>query len=104
MDVTRFTTQVFDLPEHLRAKTDPALIAADQQHLTEIAQSLDESIADLSRRLDVARKAPGRKGQAAMERDMDVHRLTAELRALSRFGLDVCLGHMVSAENAEPVY
>ena len=30
-----------------------------------------------------------------MDRDMEVHRLTARLRALRRFGLDLCLGRMV---------
>jgi DNA helicase IV len=35
---------------------------------------------------------------------MEIHRLTARLRALRRFGLDLCLGHIVSADNPEPVY
>jgi len=35
---------------------------------------------------------------------MEVHRLTARLRALRRFGLDLCLGRIVSADNPEPVY
>src|SRR2546423_11146351 len=30
--------------------------------------------------------------------------LTARLRALRRYSLDLCLGHMVSADNSEPVY
>ena len=39
-----------------------------------------------------------------MDRDMEIHRLTARLRTLRRFGLDLCLGHMVSADDPEPVY
>src|SRR5437868_248444 len=39
-----------------------------------------------------------------MDRDLEVHRLTARLRALRRFGLDLCLGHIVSADEQEPVY
>ena len=39
-----------------------------------------------------------------MDRDLEIHRLTARLRALRRFGLDLCLGHLVGAEDAEPVY
>ena len=35
---------------------------------------------------------------------MEVHRLAARLRVLRRFGLDLCLGHMVSAGDPEPVY
>ena len=39
-----------------------------------------------------------------MDRDLEIHRLTARLRALRRFGLDLCLGHMVGADDPEPVY
>jgi DNA helicase IV len=102
--VNPLTTSAFDLPENLTRKADPALIAGDEQHLAAIEESLEQSIADLSDRLDAARKSPGGIGQAAMERDMEVHRLTARLRALRRFGLDLCLGHIVSADNPEPVY
>src|SRR6201999_2250713 len=61
-------------------------------------------IADLSDRLEAERRAPGGIGQAAMDRDMEVHRLAARLRVLRRFGLDLCLGRMVSADSPEPVY
>ncbi|TCN39043.1 DNA helicase IV [Kribbella orskensis] len=98
------TTSTFDLPDHLAPKADPALIAGDEQHFAAIAESLEQSIADLSDRLDAARKAPGGSGQEAMDRDLEVHRLTARLRALRRFGLDLCLGHIVRADNPEPVY
>ncbi|MBT2231635.1 RNA polymerase recycling motor ATPase HelR [Nonomuraea sp. NEAU-A123] len=98
------TTSAFDLPDHLSPKADPKLIAGDEQHFAAIAESLDQSIADLSERLDAERKAPGGKGRQALDRDLEVHRLTARLRALRRFGLDLCLGHMVSADEPEPVY
>ena len=97
-------TSAFDLPDHLTAKADPKLIASDEQHFAAIAQSLEQSIADLSNRLGSERKATGGIGQAAMDRDMEIHRLTARLRALRRFGLDLCLGHIVGADNSEPVY
>ena len=98
------TASAFDLPGHLSPKADPTLIAGDERHLAAIAESLERSIADLSDRLDAKRKAPGGIGQEAMDRDMEVHRLTTRLRALRRFGLDLCLGRMVSADNPEPVY
>ncbi len=98
------TTSAFDLPDHLTAKADPALIAGDERHFAAIAESLEQSIADLSVRLDAERKAPGGIGQEAMDRDMEIHRLTARLRVLRRFGLDLCLGHIISADNPEPVY
>src|SRR5215469_14811336 len=95
--VNRSTTSAFDLPDHLTAKADPTLIAGDEQHFAAIAESLKESIADLADRLDAERKAPGGIGQKALDRDMQVHRLTARLRLLRRFGLDLCLGRMVGA-------
>jgi Viral (Superfamily 1) RNA helicase len=94
----------FDLPAQLAAKSDPALIAGDDQHFATLATSLEQSITDLSDRLDAQRKAPGGIGQQALDRDLEVHRLTARLRTLRRFGLDLCLGHIVSAGNREPVY
>ena len=102
--VNPLTTNAFDLPDRLAAKADPALIAGDEQHFADIAESLEQSIADLSDRLDAERQAPGGIGQEAMDRDMEIHRLAARLRTLRRFGLDLCLGHMVGADNPEPVY
>ncbi|NYF59909.1 hypothetical protein HDA35_005740 [Micromonospora purpureochromogenes] len=98
------TTSAFDLPENLSPKADPALIARDEQHFAALAESLEQSIADLSDRLDAARKAPGGKGRQAVDRDQEVRRLTARLRALRRFGVDLCIGRMVSADDPEPVY
>ncbi|HEX3921876.1 MAG TPA: RNA polymerase recycling motor ATPase HelR [Streptosporangiaceae bacterium] len=98
------TASAFDLPDRLSAKADPGLIADDEQHFAAIAESLEQSIADLSGRLATERRAPGGIGQEAMDRDMEVHRLTARLRVLRRFGLDLCLGRMVRSDNPEPVY
>ncbi|WP_460662856.1 RNA polymerase recycling motor ATPase HelR [Kribbella swartbergensis] len=94
----------FDLPDHLTAKADPALIARDEQHFAAVAATLEQSIAELSERLETARKAPGGIGQEAMDRDLEVHRLTSRLRTLRRFGLDLCLGHIVKEDDPEPVY
>ena len=98
------TTSAFDLPGRLAAKADPALIADDEQHFAAIAASLERSITDLSDRLDAERRAPGGIGQKALDRDMEIHRLSARLRALRRFGLDLCLGRIVSADHPEPAY
>ncbi|GAA1191750.1 RNA polymerase recycling motor ATPase HelR [Streptomyces hebeiensis] len=98
------TTSVFDLPDHLSPKADPALVAGDEQHLAAIAESLVQTIAELSDRLDAERRSPGGVGRQAMDRDMEIHRLTARLRTLRRFGVDLCLGRMVGADNQEPVY
>ena len=94
------TTSAFDLPDRLAAKADPALIGGDEEHFAAIAESLAQSIAELSGRLDAERKAPGGIGQQALDRDMEIHRLAARLRTLRRFGLDLCLGRIVGAGNA----
>ena len=94
------TTSAFDLPDRLSAKADPALIASDEEHFAAIAENLERSIANLSDRLDAERKAPGGMGQKAL--DLDIHRLTSRLRTLRRFGLDLCLGRIVGADNPEP--
>ncbi len=98
------TTSAFDLPDRLSPKADPTLIAGDEKHFSAIAESLAQTIAELSERLDTTRKAPGGEGQEALDRDLEIHRLTTRLRALRRFGLDLCLGHIVGADDGEPVY
>ena len=97
------TTSIFDLPRDLAAKADPVLIAADEEHFAAIAAHLAHTTADLTERLAAERKAPGGGGQEAMDRDLQIHRLTARLNLLRRFSLEVCLGRMVT-EDAEAVY
>ncbi|WP_344340601.1 RNA polymerase recycling motor ATPase HelR, partial [Kitasatospora putterlickiae] len=107
--MTSLATSAFNLPDRLSAKADPALVAQDERHFAAVAESLERSIAEVSDRLDVARRAPGGAGRAAMDRDLEVHRLTGRLRALRRFGLDLCLGRIVPADggadgSGAPVY
>ncbi|CAM5732936.1 AAA family ATPase OS=Streptomyces alboniger OX=132473 GN=CP975_30010 PE=4 SV=1 [Streptomyces alboniger] len=97
------TTSAFDLPDRLAPKADPTLIADDEQHFAAIAECLEQSIAELTARLDAERRAPGGMGRQAMDRYMEIDRLTSRLRTLRRFGLDLCLGHMVDADSSEPV-
>ena len=51
-------TGAFDLPDRLRAKADPALIAAAERHFAAIAESLGQSITDLSGRLEATAGRP----------------------------------------------
>ncbi|GAA2975655.1 hypothetical protein JOD63_000523 [Microbacterium terrae] len=97
-------TPVFDLPPNLSAKADRALIAADVEHFAAIDVALRTQLADLTARLEVTRLAPARGGQLALDRDLEVHRLTARIRALRRFGLDACLGRVVPADGSPPTY
>jgi hypothetical protein len=101
--VQPFTTAVFDLPDH-PAKADPRLVSDDEQHFAAIATTLEETVEDLSDRLEAERRAPVRTGQAALDRDLEVHRLTGRMRTLRRFGLDLCLGRMDPADGSDPVY
>ncbi|MDQ0829305.1 DNA helicase IV [Streptomyces achromogenes] len=102
--MTPSTAGAFALPDRLSAKADPKLIARDEQRFAAIAESLEQTIAELSARLDAERRAPGGLGREAMDRDQEIHRLTGRLRSLNRFGLDLCLGHMVGADDPEPLY
>ncbi|MEV0897174.1 RNA polymerase recycling motor ATPase HelR [Actinoplanes sp. NPDC049802] len=95
---------VFHLPANLAGKADPALIAGDEKHFAVLAGTLEQRITDLSGRLDAARRSRARIGQQALDRDQEVRRLTGQLRSLRRFGVDLCLGQMVSADDPEPVY
>ena len=93
----------FDLADH-PAKADPALVAADEVHLAAIGARLDEWISELSTRLDAWRRQRASAGQGALDRDLEVHRLSAQLRLLRRYGLDLCLGRMVASDGSAPVY
>ena len=100
------STGAFELPDRLAAKADPALIAADERHFAAIASRLEDERADLSERLAAARRQTigEREGQEGMERDQEIYRLSSRLRTLRRFGLDLCLGHIVREDDPEPVY
>ncbi|MFE2166003.1 RNA polymerase recycling motor ATPase HelR [Streptomyces sp. NPDC059447] len=104
MRASTSATSTFDLPDHLSPKADPSLIDGDERHFAAIAESLEQSISEVSERLDAARRAPGGIGREAMDRDTEIHRLTGRLRTLRRFGLDLCLGRIVGEDGEEPVY
>ncbi|WP_157410923.1 RNA polymerase recycling motor ATPase HelR [Actinoplanes rectilineatus] len=95
---------VFALSAASSDKAGPALIAADERHFAAVAASTARSIAELESRLDAERRAEGGIGQQALDRDQAVHRISARLRTLRRFSLDLCLGHMVAADGGATVY
>lgn len=97
-------TRPFALPDSLAVKDDPALIGADVAHFAAIATTLRQTVADLEQALADARRTTARHGTAALERDQEVHRLTARLRALRRYDLDLCLGRIVDDTGTEPTY
>ncbi len=98
------TSSAFALPERLAAKADPALVAADEARFAAVAAALERQVADLADRLDAQRRLPATLGQEAVERDQEVRRLSARLRVLRSYGLDLCLGRMVGADGRDPVF
>lgn len=102
--MTLAPTHVFALPDNLAAKIDPGLIAGDEQHFAAVATTLDQQIAELDEQLGDLWKAAAGTGRRASDRDLEIHRISARLRLLRRFGVDVCLGRMVFADGSEPVY
>lgn len=89
---------VFELPERLADKSADALIAVDREHFAAVAGCLEGRIADASARLAALLAEPGRRGRGVMERDAEIHRLSAQLRLLRRYGLDICLGRMQAVD------
>lgn len=98
---TPLTSSAFNLPANLSPKADPVLIAGDERHFAAIAECLDQTVAELSDRLETLRKAPGGIGREAMDRDSEIHRVSSRLRALRRFGLDLCLGRVVVSDDTD---
>jgi DNA helicase IV len=97
-------TSAFALSDSVAAKRDSALTDADERQFRAIAASLEQTVTRLQHRLDAALAAPSGHGQQAVERDLEVQRLTARLRTLRRFGIDLCLGRMVPADGGDIVY
>ena len=102
--MTRSQTPVLDLPHRLSAKSDPALVAADERQLRAVTAALEHQVTVLTERLDTHRRTPVAAGQQALDRDREVHRLSADLRLLRRFAADLCLGRMVPEGGGAPIY
>ncbi|GAA3692326.1 RNA polymerase recycling motor ATPase HelR [Microlunatus aurantiacus] len=94
----------FALPDRLAAKADPEMIGGDREHLSTVTATLAAQISSLGERLGALRASPGGVGRAAADRDREIHRLSSRLRLLRRFGLDLCLGKLVYADDTDPVY
>ena len=86
------------------AKADPALIGPDDARLAAVAAVLGDRVRELDDRLAALRLEEAGPGHAALDRDLEIHRLTGRRRVLTAFGVDLCLGRMVFADAAEPVY
>jgi DNA helicase IV len=102
--VTSLETAPFALPDSLSDKLEPSLIDTDRDHFLAVATNLQHAVSELEASLAETKQTSARYGTAALERDQEVHRQTARLRALRRFDLDLCLGRIVHEDAAEPTY
>ncbi|WNM25489.1 RNA polymerase recycling motor ATPase HelR [Demequina capsici] len=84
---------IFALPDRLRAKSGAPLIAADEAHLRRVGEALEWQLADLRARLATELEQGGGAWQDAVEREQQVVYLRGRLRALERYGSEICLGH-----------
>lgn len=98
--MTSSPSSVFRLPDDLSAKAAPALTAADDAHFAAIAATLRGGLADASAQWDAVRASALGVGGAAVERDLEAHRLGARVEMLRRYDVDMCLGRMVTADGA----
>lgn len=99
------TSSPFALPDTLAGKATPAIVGTDERHFLVIGDQLEHALSAAEARLSEARLAPGVEGQAAMDRDLEVHRTVARIRALRRFSIDLCLGRMVPTATPDaPIY
>lgn len=96
-------TSAFHLAEKLAFKADPVLIAHDDAQFAAIAETLHANLATTETRLDRILASPSGVGGAAVERDLEIHRLNARLTMLRRYGIDMCLGRMVT-DTGEHIY
>ncbi|CAI7677764.1 unnamed protein product, partial [Penicillium discolor] len=87
----------FDLPDDHAAKSADDLIAADRAHLRRLGAALSREQDALTARLALVRRQAADAGVTAVDRDLEIRRLSATLRlrerdywdeALSPEGLD----------------
>ncbi|WP_303708932.1 MULTISPECIES: RNA polymerase recycling motor ATPase HelR [Microbacterium] len=93
----------FDLSDDHAAKSADDLIAADRAHLQRLGAALSREQDALTARLALVRRQAADAGVTAVDRDLEIRRLSATLRLRERYGIDMCLGRMTPAAGP-PVY
>ncbi|GGM53834.1 RNA polymerase recycling motor ATPase HelR [Microbacterium saperdae] len=94
----------FQLPPSSHRKTASALIEADRAQFLRIADALRAQREETEARLLTARQTHAGTGSTAVDRDLEIRRLSSRLRLLDRFGLDLCLGRMTPSDGSPPLY
>lgn len=95
---------IFALPDALAGKGAPDQVGHDEEKLAAIQVAMTQHIDDLTERRTELLGRSGGNYQAMLDRDLDVHRVTARLRMLTRFEMDLCLGRVVREGDPEPIY
>ena len=101
--LTGESPRYFDLPLRLHAKHIGELIDADNEHFALVDRFLRRAADEQSQRLDHLLNSPGGIGQASMDRDLEIHRVSDRLRMLRRFSVDACLGR-IELDSGELLY
>ncbi|MFT3944696.1 MAG: RNA polymerase recycling motor ATPase HelR [Ancrocorticia sp.] len=101
---TPLESSMFVLPQRLAGKADPRFTARDEQQFGAIAAAIDHQKEEVAGLLDARRKAGAHFGGEVVERDQEIRRLSSQLAFLQRFGVDLCLGRMVTEAQTDPVY
>jgi len=94
----------FNLPPDRSAKAASSLIESDEEHLAAVRDALTATIHEVEGQLAATRRQGGGSGQSALDRDLEVRRLSARLQFVRRFGLDACLGRIVQEDSTAPLY
>lgn len=102
--MTSLSPHPFALADVAASKADPRLIEDDQRHFAAMSAQRDRSISELTAQLAATLAASARAGEAALERDLQIHRLTARLNTVRRCGLDACLGRIAQLREDIPSY
>ena len=101
---TTRSRSAFALPDYLNTKCSPELIETDERFFAELAQSLHEQRIRMALRLKERRVAVAHAGSSAVERDVEIKKLSSRLSLLEHFGIDVCLGRMDPSDGGKALY
>lgn len=96
-------TDPFDISASHAAKAAPSLIDADRARFALIASTLRHQREAVRLRLDDARLQRASEGGTAVDRDLEIRRLSTRSRLLERFDIDLCLGRM-TPHHGDPLY
>lgn len=91
----RENSGVFALADRLAWKARSELIGADLALFDEVAAARAQATQECELRRERRLREPAHAGQEALERDLEIRRLTARLQVLNRFALDTCIGRTV---------